>query len=107
MIRRVRRESDLVREVMALLDACNLAPMRVNVVSVRGRKADNAGMADIYFTLAPSGRAVWIECKMAGAEHRESQQRFQRTVESRGGSYILAYDTDDVRAFLYKERLIR
>lgn len=53
------------------------------------------GSADII-GLKPGGQLVAIEVKALGKKQSPSQIEFQKSIESNGGLYVLAYSVDDV-----------
>lgn len=58
------------------------------------------GQADLSGVIAPSGRALFIECKSARGVQSPQQKVFQRFVEKHGGLYVLARTLDDVQQAL-------
>lgn len=58
------------------------------------------GQADLQGVIAPSGRALFIECKSARGVQSDAQKTFQRFVEKHGGLYVLARTLDEVVAAL-------
>lgn len=61
------------------------------------------GQADIQGVLAPSGRAVFIECKTQTGRLRPEQIAFGRMVEEMGALFIVARSLEDVDAVLLVE----
>lgn len=58
------------------------------------------GQADLQGVIAPSGQALFIECKSARGVQSPEQRTFQRLVEKHGGLYVLARTLEDVAAAL-------
>lgn len=94
-IRPAVRESDLSRWVRKALDAANVTYWRVNVTSVRGRKATNIGMSDYICVQPGTGRFVGLELKLPGEDLRESQVAFRDEVLAAGGVYIVATSAEE------------
>lgn len=73
----------------------------------KGRKwfvrfAHVAGISDVI-GIAPDGRFVAIECKIAPNKPTEEQKQFLREVARLGGIVLLAYSIDDVVEMVGRE----
>lgn len=99
-IRPAVRESDLARWVKKVFDAAKITYWRVNVTSVRGRKATNIGMSDFLAIQPHTGRFVGVELKLPGEELRESQIAFRDEVVAAGGIYGVATTAEEALAIV-------
>lgn len=77
-------EGDIQAQVLACLRAHGIPCWRVNVVPVRGRKAQNVGMSDVHAVL-PGGRCCWLEVKRKGTDATPEQLAFMAAVNRAGG----------------------
>lgn len=88
----------MARWVRKVLDAAGITYWRVNVTSVRGRKATNLGMSDFLAIQPRTGRFVGLELKLPGEALRESQIAFRDEVVAAGGIYIVATSAEEALA---------
>lgn len=90
-------ENDLVRMVMEYFQKRGDFPYRTNNLAVRGRNLHPSvkGLPDIHVALR-KGQFVYIECKYGKEKQSPDQKEFQRKVEMRGHTYILAYDMNEI-----------
>lgn len=65
------------------------------------------GQADLQGIIAPSGRALFIECKSARGVQSEVQRVFERFVVKHGAIYVLARTLRDVEEALDGSGVVR
>jgi hypothetical protein len=110
MKRKATPEGALLRLVMDWLSAEHIFALRMNVGVMRNAANRPVhfgieGTADILAFPVSLGRPhpVWIELKAGKNGQSESQRSFQRHVEERGHTYLLAYSLDDVIEMLGRQ----
>lgn len=110
-----RTESDLVREIIELLNMHRCVAVRFNNqptmqvsngVFVGYRRLTNRrGIADIV-AVAPNGRSIWIEVKTARGRLSDEQREFLDDVHSHGAIAMVARSVDDVIAMIARQHLL-
>ena len=76
-------------------------------VLIRNARPVNFGLpgsGDIAGILAPSGRALYVECKDGKGRQSERQKNFMAMIRSMGGVYVLARSADEAEAAIAEER---
>lgn len=106
-------ESQVLRAITDLLTAERILFFRMNSGGMFGThkgkrwavKFGTPGMADVLaFVPAFSGiQPVWIEAKAGKGVQSAEQILFQARVVKEGHDYILAYSSDDVKAWLKEQ----
>ena len=56
------------------------------------------GLSDL--TCIKDGRVLWVETKTPQGRLSQYQQGFKRDIESRGGTYLVITDVDDLAEYL-------
>lgn len=89
-------ENVIVREVMEYFEKRGDFPVRTNNIAVKGRTIHKSakGLPDIHVYMK-GGKVCIVETKCT-TKQSDDQKEFQRKVESRGHTYILAYKIEDV-----------
>lgn len=87
-------ENDLIKLLKNYFEKRGDFPVRINNIAVKGRKVHKKGLPDLIIA-CKQGKTLFIETKGLGFQSDE-QKNFQREVESRGHTYILAFTFDDV-----------
>jgi len=105
--RRGVSERDTQKAILQFLALKRVLAYRMNtgaaVYETAGKKRfvryGNPGMADIL-AITTGGQCIWIEVKAAKGKQSESQIRFQREVEKRGHTYLVARSVEDLYPLL-------
>ena len=98
------RESVLLRQVLALLQARRVPHWRNNVGAARfGRRLVRfgvAGLPDVFAVLPPAGRLLGLELKSPAGRQTAAQAAVAAALESAGALYAVVRDVRQLNAIL-------
>jgi hypothetical protein len=102
-LKRPLLESEVQKLITDYLDLKRVYWARINVGGLvrKGtwtKSGATKGVSDLVIIYL--GTVIWCEVKRLGKKQNADQVKFEQNVKANGGTYLLAYSVNDVRACL-------